>query len=107
RVGEVFAGVPTLCRRLLEFGVGEEAQPENAGRISVIRADRNGTAARADLHPGILRLVGERVGRTVAAAHVEQQPETSVVRLCRRIETRLVDQAEPVPPPVAIDLFGR
>ena len=41
RIGVVALGVPALRRGLVEIGVREQAQPDNAGRIAVIGADRD------------------------------------------------------------------
>ncbi len=107
RIGEIALRVPALRRGLVEIGVREQAQPHDAGRKTVIRAYRDRPPARADLHSGIFRFVGERIGGAVRAPHVEHQAEAVRFGLAWRLEARLVDHAEIAPAPVAVCLLCR
>ncbi len=93
--------VPALGRRLVECRVGEQAQPENAGRLAVIGAGGDVLAARADRHTRIFCRVGERVGRAVRVALVEPQPVMLGVGAGGLGKARLVDQPEIIPAIVA------
>ena len=59
-------------------------------------------AARADRDARILRLVLERVGRTVGAALVEPQVVALRVRSAGFLEARLVDEPQVVPAVVPV-----
>ena len=96
--------VPFLRRRLVEVGIGEQAQADDAGSPAVERTDRQVLAARADGHPGIFLFVLERIRRAITAAVIQPQAEARRIRAGRLVEAGLVDQAEVVPAIVAVAL---
>ena len=108
RVGVVALRVPGLGGLLVECGVREQAQADDAARIAVERADRlrravaERLAARADRDARILALVLERIGGAALGADVE--PEAAPVRVGRggALEARLVDEPEVVPARFAV-----
>ena len=93
-----FAASQSLCRGLVEVGVGEQPQTRRC-RWESHNSEPTGTvaAARAELDPGIFRLVGERIGRTIGRRASSIRPKRFGIGLGRRVEARLVDQAEIAP----------
>ena len=106
-VAEIFGGIPARGGGRVEGGIGEEPEAHDPAGVAVERTHRNGLAPGADGDPGIFGLILEGIGRTIGAPHIEQQAEALRIRLRRRVEARLVHQAQIVPPPVPIDGFGR
>ncbi len=108
RVGVIALGVPLVLRRLVEVGVREQAQADDAGRGAEGGADRQaravleGRPAGADLDPWIFALVLERIGRAVRAADIEPEAEPLRIGTGRLFEARLVERAEPAPARVAV-----
>ena len=100
-------GIPPLGGRLIEGGVREEAQADDAARLPVVRPHRQVLAAGANRHPRILRLVLEGIGGTVGPALVEPEPVALRVGAGGLLEARLVDQAEVVPAVVPAELERR
>ena len=101
RIRVIAFGVPALCRRVIEVGIGKQPQPDNAGRVAVVGTDRNVLASGADLDAGILRFVLERIRRTGFAPDVEPQAIAVFARAVAFVEARLVHQAEILPTVVA------
>ena len=99
RIAVIAPGVPARLGFLVEGGIGEQAQSDNAAGFAIIRAEGNRLAARADFHARIFPLVGERIGRAGRVANVA--PKAILVRPRGRRETGLVDEAELGPAIVA------
>src|SRR5262249_18201527 len=80
---------------LVEIGIGEQTQPDDARGIAVVGADRHVLrgSARAELDAGIFVCVGVRIGRAVGGLHALVEPEPPFARLGRLLETGFVDEA--------------
>ena len=103
----VLLGVPFLRGRLVEVGIREQPQADDAGRLAVERADRHVLArARRSPHPDIsARSRTDRRGQS-GAALVEPRPKRSGSGPVGLVEAGLVDQAEIVPAVVAVCIFS-
>ena len=87
-------GVPDPARLLVEVGVRKQAQAHHAGGLPVVRPDRDGGPARANLDAFVCLGIGKGVGRALRIAHVEPEPEAVRIGPGRLAETRLVDEPE-------------
>ena len=102
----VLLRVPPLGRRLVEGGVGKQAQADDPRRIAVERSQGKVLAPGAEGHPGILLVVFEWIGRAAGGALVEPQVVALGVRAGRLFEAGLVGQSEVVPAIVPAELEG-
>jgi hypothetical protein len=87
-------GIPPLAGAFVEVRIREQPKAHDPGGLAVVRADRHGRAARADLHARVPRRVGEWIGRAGRIALIDPQPEMIGIRLGRLAEARLVDEPE-------------
>ena len=103
--------IPFLGRRLVEVGIREQPQADDAGGLAVVGADRQRRLAAAApiFDAGIFLLVLERdrAGSRADPALVEPQAEAVGVGAGGLLEARLVDQAEVMPAVVAAELQRR
>src|SRR5688500_11057175 len=63
--------IPLARGFLVEVGVREQAQADDAGRLAIIRSDRHVPAAGTCRHARIFALVRKRVGAAVGAPLIE------------------------------------
>src|SRR5206468_5573360 len=93
--------IPFFRRRLIEVGIREEPQPDDAAGVTVDRSDRQVLASRPDRYTRILLLVLERIGSAIRTTPIEPETESLLVGPGGLLEARLVDQPQIEPPVVA------
>src|SRR6266478_2141461 len=102
------AVAPLSRCRLIKVGIGEKPQPDDAGRIAVIGAQRKILTSRANGDTRILLLVLKRIGRAVGYGATLVQPQAIALRVRTSgfVEARLIDEPEIFPAIVAAILWS-
>ena len=106
-VGIVALRVPVFRGLGVEIGVGEEPQADHAAGVAEIGADRHRLAPRPDRHARILLSFSKGSGGQLASRRVEPQAVALGIGPRGLGETGLVDQAQPAPARIPIELLAR
>src|SRR5207302_29694 len=80
--------------------IGKHPKSDYAGGITVVRTHRNILPSCANLYPGVLAFVLERLRPAVRVPRIEPKTIAIGIRSGGLLVTRLIDQAEVIPPVV-------
>src|SRR6185437_2455840 len=107
RIAEIALRIPSRCSCRIEGRVRKQPQSEYATRIAVQGAHGYCLAACPNRDARILALVLKGISRAVRPPNVQQQTKALRIRPLWRIETRLIQYAEPGPTPSPIRRLRR